>query len=163
MKYSESEKFYRDILRIHRDIRRLTERRQELEFKSLTASPQYNRIGGTNRGHTDRTGHTAILITECDEKIAEKSAELKLKLDLMRKYIKQIKDISENESNNAIFEEQMILYERFINNASWNQILDCVYVSRRTMFLRYESASKKVDRLIRESKERLREELKNRR
>ena len=147
MKNTEGTRFLNDIDRTRNRIALLLQKRQELETKATSYSIQYNKIGGTNHGHTDKTGHLAILIADTDEKIKATSDKLKFQTNVLRDYIKRIDG----------FEEQSVLRLRYIHNNSYDEIADILFISTRSVFLARKRALQELDKIIVQEKERIRE------
>lgn len=146
MKSTESTKFLDDIEKTRHQITLLLEKRQELETKATSYSIQYNKIGGTNHGHTDKTGHLAILIADTDEKIKAASDRLKFQCNVLRIYLKRIEG----------YNEQTVLRLRYIYNCSYDEIADLLCISTRSVFTARTHALQELDKIIAAEKEKIR-------
>lgn len=135
---NSGKKFLKDYERIKTKLQKAYEQKENLEAKATSTNIMYNRIGGTNHGHNDKTGHSAILLVDIQEKIEKLTNEYKLYTSLLRNYLKQME----------YFDGVIIIKQRHIYNASWYEIEDTMKMSERSVFRKYAIGIEELSRLI---------------
>lgn len=125
-------------------IRKAYDHLNELEAKATSVNIAYNKIGGTNHGHTDKTGHGAILIQDQREHIQRLEEEYKIMRNLLRDYLKQI----------SHFDGATIIKYRFLYGERIHDLPDIIGKSERVIYRDYNAAVRELSALIDSSNDR---------
>lgn len=135
---SSGKMFLDDLDNIRHNIIKLCEKKEELEYRATSVNISYNKIGGTNHGHTDKTGHSAILLQDNQERIDRLASEYKMKANLLKNYLKKV------ECDDGV----SIIKMRHLEWFEWAEIINIMDASRTSVFRYYNKAINELSAIL---------------